>query len=108
MGQITLGQAKRLLEMLPPEAVATYGFTSAHSYRGYYNQVAFEPVCGVSVRQMLSEVNKALSETFTGYKGGDFTYNEYTPCWLAEYGRSSDEPLNHVLGRIVVECINHD
>lgn len=63
------------------------GITNEHSYRGYYDDLAFErssePTSAVEV---LAMCERALSETYGGYKGGDFTYGPDTPLWLAAYG----------------------
>ena len=70
-----------------------YGFNNPHSYRGYYDNLAFEPEQEVSVKQMLKDAEYALNNTFQGYKGGDFTMTKDTPVWLAYYGASAQDPL---------------
>ena len=83
---MTLGQLIAALKQLPPDKVVKHGFTHAHSYRGYYDQVAFEPAEDVTVASMLAECERALCETFHGWKGGEYRYEEYTDAWLAEMG----------------------
>jgi len=82
------------------------GLTNAGSYRGYYADLAFE--LGMDdrlARDLLSEAEVALSQSFTGYKGGDFVMGEDTPLWQASYGTSNgfalldvnfDEASGHV------------
>jgi hypothetical protein len=67
------------------------GFGAPHSYRGYYDQVAFEPVANTTVGTMLAHAESAIGPVFTGYKGGDYVYNRFTPAWIAVYGRCGDE-----------------
>ena len=79
------------LEKLDPELVAPFGFGGPHSYRGYYDELAFEPRHNVTVGQMLADAKSALGTTYQGYKGGDFTMNEWTTCWLSEYGTTGEQ-----------------
>ena len=74
------------LEKVDGDMVVPHGFGNPHSYRGYYDQLAFEPEENVTVGQMLKDAQDSLGKTFEGYKGGDFTMDEYTDVWLAEYG----------------------
>lgn len=64
------------------------GIANPHSYRGYYADLAFEQsddraTTAAAVKEMCE---RAMAETFTGYKGGDYTYADDTPLWLAPYG----------------------
>ena len=74
------------LEKQPPELRVPHGFGSPMSYRGSYDELAFEPKDDVSFGEMLTHAKAALGATFTGYKGGEYTMESYTPCWIAEYG----------------------
>ncbi len=67
------------------------GFAKPHSYRGDYAQVAFEPARDVTIGDMLEAARTAHGETFTGYKGGDFTMGDWTDCYLANYGCCGEE-----------------
>ena len=68
--------------------------TSARSYRGYYDHLAFgwcdsdERDSLDTVGKLRSNVSDAMGRTFEGYKGGDFVMHRGTPLWVAEYGRS--------------------
>lgn len=48
-----------------------------------------------------SEFLKMLKETvgkeFTGYKGGEFTMDENTPIWVANYGNSGNTAVIDVI-----------
>jgi len=66
-----------------------YGPSSPDSYRGYYSDLAFEPVSQtVPVSQFMAMCQEALGKTFTGYKGGDFLMDKNTPLWCASYGNT--------------------
>lgn len=65
-------------------------FSSAHSYRGYYDELAFEPASNVSLAEIKREINKAFNESFEGYKGGEYKYDSDTPVHLACYGSAVD------------------
>lgn len=80
----------KALEAENPAKVLPDGFTNPHSWRGDYMQLAFEPAKNVTVGQMLADAKGALGKTFTGYKGGAYTMDEYTDVWLCEYGTSAD------------------
>lgn len=82
------------LSALPPDAMVKNGFGLPDSYRGYYQDIAFEPVEEARIGDMLKYAEKAMGETFTGYKGGEYTMNGYTECWIAEYGQTVDYPIH--------------
>lgn len=86
-----------------PDAVVPDGFCNPHSYRGYYEQLAFEPAQNVRVRDMLLDAEHALGSTFQGWKGGDYTMDEHTDCWLAHRGDSDGEMLGPLLLRLMLE-----
>ena len=84
-------ELKKLIEMLEkenPNKILKNGFTSPHSYRGDYQDLAFEPAQNIRVGDMLRDAkeSKKAGKVFEGYKGGDFVMEDYTDCWLAEYG----------------------
>lgn len=89
--QMTLGKLIEALEaMAPADMVAN--LNAAHSYRGYYSDLAFEP--GEGMREagaLLEECRAAMGKVFTGYKGGDFVMGKRTPVWVAEYGSTGDK-----------------
>lgn len=69
-----------------------WGFNgeSAHSYRGYYSELAFEPAENVLISSMLAGLKDALGKTYQGYKGGDYKMHEWVDVWIAHYGSSAD------------------
>jgi hypothetical protein len=67
-------------------------FMNPHSYRGYYNELAFEycddPLTVANIKQFIHE---ASTETFIGWKGGEYTYDDNTPVHLSLQGDANDE-----------------
>ena len=89
----------KLLSTLPREQTVALGWGngSAHSYRGYYEDLAFKPKRDTTVGEMLDEARRALGETFEGWKGGEFVMEDYTTCWIAEPGSSGGDAIGPVL-----------
>lgn len=84
--QMTLGKLIATLQAMPEDAEVA-NINSAHSYRGYYTDLAFE--CGEGTRaaaDLLAECVAAIGQEFCGYKGGYFVMGALTPVWLASYG----------------------
>lgn len=83
---LTLGGLIDLLDTLDPEALVT-GLGELHSYRGFYEDLAFEPSTRfVTVHELLLECRSAMGQVFHGYKGGDFMMGALTPLWVATWG----------------------
>jgi hypothetical protein len=94
---MTLEELIDCLEQANSDMFVPMGFGHPHSYRGYYDQLAFEPVRNTTAGEMLVAARSALNKVFEGYKGGDFKMTGGTDCWLSEYGRSSGETIGPVL-----------
>jgi len=77
-----------------PNAILRSGFNKPHSYRGYYEQLAFEPAENVPLKQMLDLAIAANGATYEGWKGGQYTMNLDTTVWIALEG-SSQTPDEH-------------
>lgn len=99
---------KELIEYLKKEKrrkVVPMGFSNPHSYRGYYEDLAFEPTENITVGKMLKCAQEALGKTYQGYKGGDFKMEEHVDVYLANYGRCGEEIgyvlLNYMMGKYV-------
>ena len=74
------------LEAVNPDHICKEGFGKPHSYRGYYEQIAFDPASNVDVASMLAHARSADGATFTGYKGGEYKMNPWTTVNIAPYG----------------------
>ena len=86
---MNLNQLITRLELEPQEKVITNGFGKAHSYRGYYDQIAFEPKKNVTVGEMLNEAKKANGNVYYGWKGGEYLMNLETVVNIAPYSYCS-------------------
>lgn len=85
--QITLGKLIEALEAMPPDAQVA-NLDNEHSYRGYYEDLAFERLDGTrTASELLADCKAAMGRVFQGYKGGDFVMGALTPVWVANYGR---------------------
>jgi hypothetical protein len=87
---LTLGDLIEALKDAPPatpvEVDVGGSLSGAHSYRGYYEDLAFEPEATNTAGQLANEARNAMGTTYQGYKGGDFKMHAKTPLWLADYG----------------------
>ncbi|MDC0644040.1 hypothetical protein OAP32_00520 [Crocinitomicaceae bacterium] len=84
--QMTLGKLIVVLEEMDPDTIIQ-GLGELDSYRGYYSDLAFDPVNDmVKASDLLAQCKAALGATFTGYKGGEFYMDESTPLFIAPYG----------------------
>lgn len=84
--QMTLGKLITVLEAMPTDSMVA-NLCCPHSYRGYYDDLAFE--CEKGKRpsvELLKECKETVGKLFSGYKGGDYVMNQSTPIWIAGYG----------------------
>lgn len=86
--QMTLGKMiSRLKEMHSFARVD--GLEGPHSYRGYYEDLAFQPTGSfMRVEELLDLCRSAMGKAYEGYKGGTYVMGEHTPVWVAYYGHS--------------------
>ena len=76
---MTLGELKQLIESKPERAEFNYTLSRPFSWRGSYAEVAFAiEEIGSTRQQLLIMIEEAFTNEFTGYKGGEYTYNEHT------------------------------
>lgn len=105
---LTLGQLIAALEPLDPALPVVldpaycsrlaldvdWSIENPHSYRGYYEDLAFEPTpVPQTVAKVLFAAQGALGNTYEGWKGGWFTMHEQTPVWVALQGDSDQTAL---------------
>lgn len=84
--QLTLGGLIDALENMAPDTEIT-GLGGMNSYRGYYEDLAFEPITGSeTAAKLLSRCTDALGTTLTGYKGGEYVVDLDAPLWVAPFG----------------------
>jgi hypothetical protein len=84
--QMTLGALIAALEAMPEGAMVA-NLADEHSYRGYYDDLAFEHFDGLRPTvELLADCRTAMGKVYQGYKGGDFRMHAMTPVWVASYG----------------------
>ena len=86
-----LGELIKWLEQQDGTLTVPHGFGLPNSYRGYYNDVAFEPANNVTFASMLANARAALEATFDGYKGGKYRMDNDSGCFIAEWGCLGEE-----------------
>lgn len=79
------------LEAIPADTVFTPGFGHPHSYRGYYEQLAFEPSGCTTAGDMLAYARSAVGSVFEGYKGGEYQMGLDTKCHIASYSKTAED-----------------
>lgn len=95
---LTLGELIEALEEADDSLIVEFASCQPpgklHSYRGYYEDLAFSTGSKpVTVSDVLESAREANGETFTGYKGGEYEMDEDTPLWWSEFGSSNGPPL---------------
>lgn len=83
--QMTLGKLIDELGELPPKTLVE--LSSPHSYRGYYEDLAFSYGEKTTAKKALQLCHNAMGQIFVGYKGGDFQMGRNTPVWVAFHGQ---------------------
>lgn len=103
--QMTLGQLIDALERKDHAMGVQFSFvsmvpTGVHSYRGYYDQLAIgyeERYPKPTVGELLATLKDADGQTFTGYKGGDYTMDRSTAVWVANNGETGGTAIIDVI-----------
>lgn len=91
MGNMTLGQLIEWLEQQDQDLIVKDGFSTPHSDRGSYDELAFCPETESKISDMLRNAKSAVGATFTGWKGGKYKMNEYTPVYIGNSGVCGEE-----------------
>lgn len=74
-----LKQLKDYISNFPKGTVFNYSLSHPFSWRGSYDEVAFDIEQKESTREeILKNIELAYSEKFYGYKGGEYKYHDYT------------------------------
>lgn len=105
---MTLSELIGALEAEDPDLLLPLGFSNPHSYRGIYEDLAFEPVADVTIGQMLADARSALDATYEAWKGGEYTMREYADCWLAEEGRGGGETIGPFILALLIVAAQAD
>lgn len=83
--EMTLGELIEILEKHDPEIKLPTGLGNPHSWRGAYNEIAFEIVKNTTVGEMLAAARSIDDKVMTGYKGGEYTMNRDTKINIDNY-----------------------
>ena len=79
-----------ILQRFPAERKVGFGFGNPHSWRGSYDELAFEPVNDTTVGEMLEAAKSAIGQTYIGWKGGEFKMGLETTVNIDFVGSWSD------------------
>ena len=66
------------------------GFGRPHCDRGSYCDLAFDPVSEATIGDMLDHARSAMGETYTGWKGGDYTMDKWTDVLIGIHGECGE------------------
>jgi len=100
---MTLGELIKFLEERDKNIVVPMGFYRPHSYRDYYEDLAFEPKENTTTGEMLDCAREALGNIYLGWKGGEFKMNRCTEVHLAIWGECGESIGIHLLKYMVGE-----
>lgn len=87
---MTLGDYIQLLEQHHPDQRIPRGLNHPHSWRGSYDELAFQPCGETTVAEMLRVAKSCVGYTFQGWKGGDYTMGLETPINIEYEGEYTD------------------
>ncbi len=98
---MTLLDLKEHISSFPEGTQFNFGLSAPFSWRGSYNEVAFSILTEPTKREnILANIEAAYVGIFFGYKGGEYTYGDYTTVNFEEEGSR-----NYSDGRYVAEMI---
>lgn len=83
---------KQHIESFPDGKKFDFGISQPFSWRGVYAEVAFEMLeQPMTKEEILANIELAYTETFYGYKGGEYRYHDHTDIHFeTDYGSWSD------------------
>lgn len=86
---MTLGDFKKHIEGFPVGTQFNFGISEPFSWRGAYAEVAFAIIEQPMTRdEVLAKIQLAYRGTFCGYKGGEYSYDDYTDVHFEQDGSS--------------------
>lgn len=116
--QITLGELiekiepivknqKRIVEKYSSEAYVCFDFpsvvpTGIGSWRGSYDELSLDfdmqkDAETMPVTKFFNLLKGAMGNSFTGYKGGEYTMDKNTPIWVDNYGHANNTAVIDVV-----------
>lgn len=105
---MNLRQLKKHIESFPSDHVFDNTLSEPFSWRGSYCEVALDITLGnqQTRTEALEKIERAYTDTFRGYKGGEYTYNDYTEVYF-EYDTSSWSDGGHT-SRLISQLENDE
>lgn len=98
---MTLKTFKNHILKFEEDKVFDFSLSTPFSWRGSYDEFAFEVSEGKMNRDsVLENIQRAFTEVFHGYKGGQYTYDNETPVNFEEHGSR-----NYTDGRFTAELL---
>ena len=91
MGNMKLSTLIEWLEKQDQDLIVKDGFSTPHSDRGDYSELAFSPEQEARIGDMLMHAKSALGGVFEGWKGGTYKMSGYTSVYIGHYGDCGDE-----------------
>lgn len=85
-----LGDLIEWLEKQDQELIIKDGFGEPHTDRGDYMDLAFDPENETKISEMLIHARSAINQTFTGYKGGEYTMWAYSNVLIGVFGECGE------------------
>lgn len=79
---------EKMIEPEKKDISLPIGLSDPHSYRGFYDELAFRPCRNITPNEMLEEARSCVGKVFTGYQGGEYTMTKETRLWVARYGET--------------------
>lgn len=100
---MTVGALMEALTQYEDSDEVAYDFvymrpTTLDSYRGYYEDLAlgYTSEGSITVRELKELLSSSMGKTFHGYKGGEYTMNENTLLWVANYREAGGTAITGV------------
>jgi hypothetical protein len=86
-------QELKKIEKKDGNKIFSAGLGNPHSWRGKYEELAFEVVKDISIKDMLEQAISCVDRKFCGYKGGVFKMDLDTKIHVASLGVNEDNLL---------------
>ena len=100
---MNLKDFKEHISNYPNQTNFNYGVSKPFSWRGSYDKVGFSIVESPMTREeILVNIELAYTEIFSGYKGGDYEYSDYTTINF-EGGGNSDYTDGEYVGQMIAK-----
>lgn len=111
--QMTIGQMIDVLRRKDPSKDMSLDFVhlrptaKIHSYRGIYHDAAIGWQNGgdCKISELLAALEKSLTETHYGYKGGEYRFDNDTPVWIANHNEAGQTAVVDIVDGVYITII---